>query len=107
MKLSGTTTDLEYKIMNKIFARNLRDKQVVSSDGVTLGVLNNIVIDIRTGSIEDLVIKPDIALEKAKYKQDGEFILMPFDSVRAIKDYIVVDKTTSLASAAEPPVTEG
>jgi sporulation protein YlmC with PRC-barrel domain len=93
--------------MKKIFARNLRDKQVVSSDGVTLGVLNNIVIDIRTGSIEDLVIKPDIALEKAKYKQDGEFIHMPFDSVRAIKDYIVVDKTMSLASAAEPPVTEG
>jgi len=93
--------------MKKIFARNLRDKQVVSSDGVTLGVLNNIAIDVRTGSIEDLVIKPDIALDKVKYKQDGEFIHMPFDSVRAIKDYIVVDKAMSLASAAEPPVTEG
>ncbi len=93
--------------MKKIFARNLRDKQIVSSDGVTLGVLNNIVIDIRTGSIEDLVVKPDIGFEKEKYKEDGEFILMPFDAVRAIKDYIVVDKTASLASAAEPPVTEG
>ena len=92
--------------MKKIFARNLRDKQVVSSDGVTLGVLNNIVIDIRTGFIDGLVVKPDIALEKGKYKEDGEFILMPFDSVRAIKDYIVVDKTMSLASAAEPPGVE-
>ena len=92
--------------MKKIFARNLRDKQVVSSDGVTLGVLNNIVIDIRTGFIEGLVVKPDIALEKAKYKEDGEFILMPFDSVRAIKDYIVVDKTMSLASTVEPPGPE-
>ena len=106
MKLFGTSTDLEYKIMNKIFARNLRDKQVVSSDGVTLGVLNNIVIDIRSGSIEDLVIKPDIALDKVKYKEEGEFILMPFDSVRAIKDYIVVDKTMSFATAAEPPGAE-
>jgi sporulation protein YlmC with PRC-barrel domain len=93
--------------MNKIFARNLRDKQVVSSDGVTLGVLNNIVMDVRSGSIEDLVIKPDIALDKVKYKEEGEFIHMPFSSVRAIKDYIVVDKTMSLASAGEPPVTEG
>ena len=92
--------------MNKIFARNLRDKQVVSSDGVTLGVLNNIVMDVRSGSIEDLVVKPDIALEKEKYKQDGEFVLMPFGSVRAIKDYIVVDKAMSLASAAEPPGVE-
>jgi sporulation protein YlmC with PRC-barrel domain len=106
MKLFGTSTDLEYKIMNQIFARNLRDKQVVSSDGVTLGVLNNIVIDIRSGSIENLVVKPDIGLEKAKFKEDGEFILMPFDSVRAIKDYIVVDKTMSFATAAEPPATE-
>ncbi len=56
--------------MKKIFARNLRDKQVVSSDGVTLGVLNNIVIDIRSGSIEDLVVKPDIALEKADITVD-------------------------------------
>ena len=93
--------------MNKIFARNLRDKQVVSSDGVTLGVLNNIVMDVRSGSIEDLVVKPDIALDKGKYRQDGDFILMPFGSVKAIKDYIVVDKTMSLASAAELPVTEG
>jgi len=107
MKLFGTSTDLGHKIMNKIFARNLRDKQVVSSNGVTLGVLNNIVIDVRSGSIEDLVVKPDIGLEKVKYKDEGEFILMPFSSVRAIEDYIVVDKTMSLASPAEPPVTEG
>ena len=92
--------------MKKIFARNLRDKQVVSSDGVTLGVLNNIIMDVRSGSIEDIVVKPDIALDKAKYKEEGEFVLMPFDSVRAIKDYIVVDKTMSLASAAEPPASE-
>jgi sporulation protein YlmC with PRC-barrel domain len=37
-------------VIKKIFARNLRDKQFVSSDGVTLGVLNNIVIDIRENS---------------------------------------------------------
>ena len=37
--------------MNKISVRNLRDKQVVSSDGVTLGVLNNIVIYVRSGPL--------------------------------------------------------
>ncbi|MBC2696742.1 MAG: hypothetical protein HF976_09155 [ANME-2 cluster archaeon] len=57
--------------MNKMFARNLRDKPVVSSDGVTLGVLNNIMIDIRRGSIEDLVVKPDIGLEKVKYNTNN------------------------------------
>jgi sporulation protein YlmC with PRC-barrel domain len=58
-------------VMNKIFARNLKDKQVVSSDGVNLGVLNNIVIDVRSGSIEYLVVKPDIGFEKVKYNTNN------------------------------------
>ncbi len=81
--------------MTRIFARNLRDKQVMSSDGITLGVLNNFVIDVRTGTVIDLVIKPDIALDKDKYYVQDEFVLVPFDSVRSIKDYVVVDKNLS------------
>ncbi|MBW6519184.1 MAG: PRC-barrel domain-containing protein [ANME-2 cluster archaeon] len=83
--------------MTRIFARNLRDKQVMSSDGITLGVLNNFVIDVRTGTVIDLVIKPDIALDKEKYFVQDEFVLVPFDSVRSIKDYVVVDKNLSKA----------
>ncbi len=81
--------------MTRIFARNLRDKQVMSSDGITLGVLNNFVIDVRTGTVIDLVIKPDIALDKEKYYVQDEYVLVPFDSVRSIKDYVVVDKNLS------------
>jgi sporulation protein YlmC with PRC-barrel domain len=81
--------------MTRIFARNLRDKQVMSSDGITLGLLNNIVIDVRSGAVIDLVIKPDIALDKEKYKVQDECVLVPFGAVRAIKDYVVVDKTLS------------
>ena len=83
--------------MTRIFARNLRDKQVMSSDGITLGILNNIVIDVRTGIVIDLVVKPDMALDKEKYKIQDEFVLIPFDAVRAIKDYVVVDKNLSKA----------
>jgi sporulation protein YlmC with PRC-barrel domain len=54
--------------MTRIFARNLRDKQVMSSDGITLGILNNIVIDVKSGAVIDLVVKPDIALDKEKYQ---------------------------------------
>lgn len=92
--------------MTRIFARNLRDKQVLSSDGVTLGILYNIVIDVRTGGVIDLVVKPDIALDKDKYRTEDEFVRIPFQAVRAIKDYVVVDKNLSLAQAkteAETP----
>ena len=82
----------------QIFAKNLRNKQVVSSDGMTIGLLNNIVMDVRTGDIIDLVIKPDLGLDKEKFKVDENFVLIAFDAVRAIKDYIVVDKKLSMAS---------
>lgn len=81
--------------MTRIFARNLRDKQVMSSDGTTLGVLNNIVMDVSTGDIIDLVVKPDIGLDKEKYKVEDDLVLIPFGAVRAIKDYVVVDKKLS------------
>lgn len=84
--------------MSRIFARNLRDKQVMSSDGRALGVLYNIVMDFRTGNIIELVVKPDIGLNKSKYKVEDEFVLIPFSAVRAITDNVVVDKNLSLAN---------
>ena len=84
--------------MMQIFAKNLRNKQVMSSDGMTIGILSNMVIDVNTGNIIDLVIKPDMGLDKEKFKVDDDFVLISFDAVRAIKDYIVVDKKASMAS---------
>ncbi|KAF5424388.1 MAG: PRC-barrel domain protein [ANME-2 cluster archaeon HR1] len=84
--------------MMQIFAKNLRNKQVMSSDGMTIGILSNLVIDVNTGNIIDLVIKPDMGLDKEKFKVDDDFVLISFDAVRAIKDYIVVDKKASMAS---------
>ncbi len=84
--------------MMQIFAKNLRNKQVMSSDGMTIGILSNLVIDVSTGNIIDLVIKPDMGLDKEKFKVDDDFVLISFDAVRAIKDYIVVDKKASMAS---------
>jgi len=84
--------------MMQIFAKNLRNKQVMSSDGLTIGILSNLVIDVSTGNIIDLVIKPDMGLDKEKFKVVDDFVLISFDAVRAIKDYIVVDKKASMAS---------
>ena len=84
--------------MMQIFAKNLRNKQVMSSDGMTIGILSNLVIDVNTGDIIDLVIKPDMGLDKEKFKIDDDFVLIPFDAVRAIKDYMVVDKKASMAN---------
>ncbi|MEA3281122.1 MAG: PRC-barrel domain-containing protein [Euryarchaeota archaeon] len=82
--------------MAKIFAKNLSKKNVMSSDGSILGTLYNIVIDIRTGELINLVVKPDMSVDRNLYQSEGNYMLIPFRAVRAIKDVMVVDKTEAL-----------
>lgn len=81
--------------MAKIFAKNLPGKKVMATDGGEMGTLANITMDLRTGSLLDLVVKPDMAFDIGRYEKDGKYILLPFHAVRAIKDYVVVDKDSA------------
>ncbi len=78
--------------MSKVFAKRVVNKKVMSTDGSEIGTLSNLVIDARSGTLVDLVVRPDIAFNKQGYKEEGGFLFLPFESVRAIKDYVVVDK---------------
>jgi sporulation protein YlmC with PRC-barrel domain len=81
-----------HNMRKEIFAKNLSNKQVMGSDGTDLGALYDLVIDVNTGDILDLMVKPDPDLNVQEFKIENDFLLLPFDSVRAIKDYIVVDR---------------
>ena len=85
--------------MTKIFAGNLAGKQIVTVEGTILGDVENMVFDIQTGALVDLVVKPDAQLDRQKYREEGKFILIPFDSVRAVKDYIVVEESKAIKKA--------
>ncbi len=79
--------------MSKVFARNLLfNKQVMATDGTEIGSLSNIVIEIKGGNIIDLMISPNPNFDTSRYQKADNYILMPFDAVSAIKDYIIVDK---------------
>jgi sporulation protein YlmC with PRC-barrel domain len=84
--------------MSKVFARNLLfNKQVMATDGTEIGALSNIVIEIKGGNIIDLMITPNPNFDASRYKKVDNYILMPFNSVSAIKDYIIVDKLKARA----------
>jgi sporulation protein YlmC with PRC-barrel domain len=42
------------------------------------------------------MVKPDSNLPRQKYREDGKFVLIPFSSVVAVKDYIVVDESRAV-----------
>jgi len=81
--------------MKKTFARALSKKQIMSTDGMVMGTIKNITFDLHTGQVIDLVVKPDQNFETAGYAVEADRMFVPFEAVRDIKDYIVVDRYLS------------
>jgi sporulation protein YlmC with PRC-barrel domain len=80
--------------MADILAEKLSGKAVMGSDGTELGMLYNITMNLRTGELADLVVKPE---EETSFDTDFEVdengnYRLPARSVQAVKDYIVVER---------------
>ena len=80
--------------MPDILAENLSGKAVMGSDGTELGMLYNITMDLKTGTLSDLIVAPE---EETTF--DAEFNIdesgryrIPVNRVQAVKDYIVVER---------------
>lgn len=81
--------------MSDVLAENLSGKAVMGSDGTELGMLYNITMDLKTGSLADLVVEPGQEIEASESTfqigDDGLFHV-PVHRVQAVKDYIVVQR---------------
>ncbi|MDL5503146.1 MAG: PRC-barrel domain-containing protein, partial [Candidatus Methanoperedens sp.] len=78
--------------MAKILAKNLTNKRVMLTDGSELGTVNNVVMESKTGELLYLMVKPNSFVDVSKYKNQDNYLLIPFEAVRAAKDYAIVDK---------------
>ena len=78
----------------KVLAKNLLDKVVVSKGGKKFGEVGDLVFDTKTGEIIDFtLVNPtkyikDVTLEK---DTNGDF-LVPFHAVIAIGDFVVISE---------------
>jgi sporulation protein YlmC with PRC-barrel domain len=81
--------------MADILAENLSGKAVMSDDGTELGMLYNITMDIKSGSLDHLLVSPEeeLAAGTSGFSTDEEGRLeIPVGNVQAVKDYIVVSR---------------
>jgi sporulation protein YlmC with PRC-barrel domain len=79
--------------MTRVFARSLSRKKIMSNDGKLIGTLKNIRVDFDSGQILDMLIHPDQTFDTSSYEMEDDKILrIGFESVKDIKDYIVVDR---------------
>jgi sporulation protein YlmC with PRC-barrel domain len=62
----------------------------MTEDGQVLGVLDDFVVDTKTGRIQSLVVAPAESVETRLFKTDPKGrLLLSFRSLKAVKDVIV------------------
>jgi len=73
------------------FATELIGKTVMTQDGQILGMLNNFMMDTRSGKIADVLVIPAEEVETRLFKTDAQGrILLPFQGMKAVKDVVVM-----------------
>jgi sporulation protein YlmC with PRC-barrel domain len=79
--------------MPDILAENLSDKEVMGSDGASLGTLYNITMDLKTGTLQHLVLAPSEQTGNLEFDRDehGHY-RVPVGHVQAVKDTIIIDR---------------
>ena len=79
--------------MTRVFARSLSRKKIMSNDGKLIGTLKNIRVDFDSGQILEMIIRPDQTFVTDGYTlEDDKLLVISFEAVKDIKDYIVVDR---------------
>ena len=73
-----------------IFARSLAKKTVLLSDGTVVGTVYNITADLKTGSLLEILVRPQSNIPELE-KENGLYVI-PFETVKSIADYIVIDR---------------
>ncbi|MCK4444935.1 MAG: PRC-barrel domain-containing protein [Thermoplasmata archaeon] len=76
----------------KKFATELRGKTVMTNDGQILGMIENFIVDTKTGTLVDVLVIPAEEIEPRLFKTDTQGrIILPFTGMKAIKDVVVMD----------------
>jgi len=76
----------------KKFATELRGKTVMTNDGQILGMIENFILDTKTGKVQDVLVIPAEEVEPRLFKTDAQGrIILPFQGMKAIKDVVVMN----------------
>ncbi|KXA92565.1 hypothetical protein AKJ65_07370 [candidate division MSBL1 archaeon SCGC-AAA259E19] len=81
--------------MSRILASSLRDMRILTDKGLRVGNIYDMEVDEDTGKVEALKVKPESEEIAQTLSTDEEGnALIPFSSVMAVRDYIVVNENS-------------
>ena len=77
--------------MSRILASSMRDMRILTDKGLRVGTIFDLEVDEETGEVETLIVKPESQeIEQNLSTDEDGNALVPFSSVVAIRDYIVI-----------------
>lgn len=84
---------MEVEKLSRVLASSLRDRKILTDKGLRIGKIYDIIINENSGKLETLVIDPESEeiKENLMTNEDGN-VLVPFSSVVAVKDYIIISE---------------
>jgi|FaiFalDrversion3_1042247.scaffolds.fasta_scaffold06835_2 sporulation protein YlmC with PRC-barrel domain len=83
-----------------ILARQITGKTVITNEGEDFGRIVDINVNEITGAIEDIIVDPNPDLPAIEnLRTEDDYVLVPFSSVVAIGDYMIIDKRKLLESS--------
>ncbi len=76
--------------MPEVLASALPEKPVLSSDGREIGVVHGLTMDVRTGSLDALIVKTDRTDIDALETIDDGHLRVPATMIRGMDDQVIV-----------------
>ena len=76
-----------------LLARQFAGKKIITNDGNDLGRLTDLIINEKNGSIETLIVEPNLdnVITRRLKKEEGD-LYVSYSAVLAVSDYIIVDR---------------
>jgi len=79
--------------MDEPLASDLRQKSVVGIDGSEVGIVHNIILHVKSGTLDHLVVDPHgrFSSQSADFEttDDGR-LLVPISCIQDIRDHIII-----------------
>lgn len=78
----------------RAFFTELKGKTVMTRAGALLGVLDDFIVETKTGELQSMLIVPGERVEPRLFKTDAKGrLLLPIKSMSAVRDVVVVEMT--------------
>ncbi|AKA49128.1 hypothetical protein IX51_08430 [uncultured archaeon] len=82
----------------KKFVSDLVKKEVMTSDGELIGIVDNFVIDTDSGEIRTVLVKTSGSVTLQSFQKDSKGrYMIPLMSMKSFKDVFVVDNSRSMS----------